>query len=190
MKLFPCLFSAITVIVLASCTSSEVPPESQPERNLATQSQKVVTLDKNFKIAMGQTIYVPVYSHIYHQDRQEIFNLAATLSIRNTDLTAPIIITSVRYYNSDGKLVKQYLEQPIQIDALASTAFYLNRNDTSGGVGANFIVEWVAQTEISQPVVEAVIIGTDFQQGISFISPGRVIKSQNNSQRSSSVPSS
>ena len=73
------------------------------------------------------------------------------------------------------------MEQPIQIDALASTAFYLNRNDTSGGVGANFIIEWVAQTEISQPVVEAVIIGTDFQQGISFISPGRVIKSQNNS---------
>lgn len=190
MKLFPCLYSAITVIVLASCTSSEVPSQSQSDRNLATQSQKVVTLDKNFKIAMGQTIYVPVYSHIYHQDRQEIFNLAATLSIRNTDLTDPIIITSVRYFDSNGKLLKQYLEQPIQIDALASTAFYLNRNDTSGGVGANFIVEWVAQTEISQPVVEAVIIGTDFQQGISFISPGRVIKSQNNSQRSSSVPSS
>ena len=82
------------------------------------------------------------------------------------------------------------MAQPIQIDALASTAFYVNRNDTSGGVGANFIALWVAQTQISQPVVEAVISGTDFQQGISFISPGRVIKSQNNSQRSSSVPSS
>lgn len=97
-----------------------------------------------------------------------------------------MIITSVCYYNSDGKLVKQYLERPIQLDALASTDFFINRNDTSGGLGANFIVEWVAQTEISEPIVEAVMIGTDFQQGISFISPGRVIKDQNNYKRSPS----
>lgn len=88
------------------------------------------------------------------------------------------------YHNSEGKLVKQYLERAIQIDALASTDFFINRNDTSGGLGANFIVEWVAQTEISEPIVEAVMIGTDFQQGISFISPSRVIKSQNNYKRS------
>ena len=58
------------------------------------------------------------------------------------------------------------------------------------GLGANFIVEWVAQTEISEPTVEAVMLGTDLHQGISLISPGRVIKSHNNRQRSSSVPGS
>lgn len=179
MKLYQYFYLVTTVIVLASCTSSEMPVKSRSDRLKANQSLKVVTLDEKLKLAMSQTIYVPVYSHIYHQDRQEIFNLAATLSIRNTDLTNPIIITSVRYYDTNGKLVKQYLEQPIQLGALASTDFYVTRNDTSGGLGANFIVEWVAQTEISAPVVEAVIIGTDFQQGISFISPGRVIKSQN-----------
>lgn len=55
----------------------------------------MVTLDKNFTIAMGQTIYVPVYSHIYHNKQEEIFNIASTLSIRNTDLTNPIIITAL-----------------------------------------------------------------------------------------------
>ena len=190
MKLYPHFYLAIAFIVLASCTSSEVPPKSQSDTTQVTPSHKVVTLDKNFKIAMGQTIYVPVYSHIYYGDRQEIFNLAATLSIRNTDLTNPIIITSVRYYDSYGKLVKQYLERPIQLSALASTDFFVNRSDTSGGLGANFIVEWIAQTEISEPVVEAVMLGTDLHQGISLISPGRVIKSQNNRQRSSSVPGS
>ncbi|RUR76948.1 hypothetical protein DSM107007_45490 [Nostoc sp. PCC 7120 = FACHB-418] len=138
----------------------------------------MVTLDKNFQIAMGQTIYVPIYSHIYHYNRQEVFNLAATLSIRNTDLSNPIIVTSVRYYDSNGKLVKQYLERPIQLDALASTDFFIDKSDTSGGLGANFIVEWVAATEVSEPIVEAIMIGTDFQQGISFTSPGKVIKSQ------------
>ncbi|MGJ5633543.1 DUF3124 domain-containing protein [Nostoc sp. CALU 1950] len=184
MKPYPYIYLAIAVIFIASCKSPEIPPKSQPDIAQITPSQKVVTLDQNFKIASSQTVYVPVYSHIYHHNRQEIFELAVTLSIRNTDLTNPIVITSVRYYNSDGKLVKQYLERPIQLDALASTAFFVNRNDTSGGLGANFIVEWVAQTEMSDPIVEAVMIGTDFQQGISFISPGRVIKSQNNDQRS------
>lgn len=191
MKLYPHFYLAIAFIVLASCTSkSEVPPSSKADSTQVTPSQKVVTLDKNFKIAMGQTIYVPVYSHIYYGDQQQIFNLAATLSIRNTDLTNSIIITSVRYYNSDGKLVKQYLERPIQLGALASTDFFVKKTDTSGGLGANFIVEWVAQTEISEPIVEAVMLGTDLHQGISLLSPGRVIKTQNNRQPSSSVPGS
>lgn len=190
MKLYPLFYSAIAVIVLTSCTSPEIPPQPPANTNQVSQSQKVVTLDENFKIVMGQTIYVPVYSQIYHGDGKRIFNLAATLSIRNTDLTNPIIINSVRYYDSNGKLVKQYLERPIQLATLASTDFVIDRTDNSGGLGANFIVEWVAQTEVSEPVIEAVIIGTDFQQGISFISPGRVIKSQNNHKRSSSVQGS
>lgn len=190
MKLYPHFYLAIAFIVLASCTSSEIPPKSQSDTTRATPSPKMVTLDKNFTIAMGQTIYVPVYSHIYHNKQPEIFNLTVTLSIRNTDLTNPIIITSVRYYDSDGKLVKQYLERPIQIDRLATIDFVVNRTDTSGGAGANFIVEWVAETEISEPVVEAVMISTASQQGISWSSPGRVIKSQNNCKRSSSVPGS
>ncbi|MBX9253897.1 DUF3124 domain-containing protein [Desmonostoc muscorum CCALA 125] len=184
MKLYPHVYLAIAIIFLASCQSTEISPKSQPNTPQTSTSQKRVNLDKNFQIAMGQSIYVPVYSHIYHHNRQEIFELAVTLSIRNTDLNNPMVVTSVRYYNSDGKLVKQYLEHPIQLGALASTEFFINRNDTSGGLGANFIVDWVAQTEISEPIVEAVMIGTDFQQGISFTSSGRVIKSQKNDKRS------
>jgi hypothetical protein len=180
MRLFSHRYLAIALILLVSCKSTENLPKSQPLTTQATPSQKIVTLDKNFKIATAETIYVPVYSHIYHHNKQEIFNLAITLSIRNTDLTNSLVLTSVRYYDSDGKLVKKYLEQPIQLDALASTDFFVNRNDTSGGLGANFIVEWVSQTQISEPIVEAVMIGTDYQQGISFTSPGRIIKKQNN----------
>lgn len=183
MKLHPHFYLAITIVFLAGCKSTNIAPNSQSAAGV-TQSPKIVNLDQNSKIAVSQIIYVPVYSHIYHYNGQEMFELAATLSIRNTDLTNSIIITSVRYYDSNGKLVKKYLERPIQLDALASTDFFINRNDTSGGLGANFIVEWVAEKEISEPIVEAVMIGTDFQQGISFISPGRVIKSQNNNKRS------
>ncbi len=186
MKLYRHFYLVIAFIFLTSCTSSESPPKSQSDNNQVNPSQKVVTLDKNFQIAMGQTIYVPIYSHIYHGDQQKILDLSATLSIRNTDLNKPIIITSVRYYDSNGKLVKQYLEQPIQLDALGSTDFFIDRTDTSGGLGANFIVEWVAQTEVSEPIAEAVMIATEFQQGVSFVSPGKVIKSQKNNKSSPS----
>lgn len=179
LKLYPHIYLVVVVILLTSCKLTEIPSKSQPHTNLGISSPKTVTLDQNFQIAMGQTIYVPVYSHIYHHNQQGIFNLAATLSIRNTDLAKPLIITSVSYYDSDGKLVKQYLENPIQLDALASTDFFINKNDTSGGLGANFIVEWVAATKVSEPIVEAIMIGTDSQQGISFTSPGKVIKNQN-----------
>jgi len=139
------------------------------------------------KITAGQTIYVPVYSHMYYRDQRRILNLAATLSIRNTDLTQSMIITSARYYNTAGKLIKEYLPRPVQLIALASTDVVIDLRDTSGGSGANFIVEWVAEKKISDPVVEAIMIGTESSQGISFTSPGKVIKSRNNHKPLSTV---
>ncbi|MDZ8054272.1 MAG: DUF3124 domain-containing protein [Aulosira sp. ZfuVER01] len=186
MKLYLRFYLVIALIFLVACTSLNNSQKPQSQTTQTQSSQQVVTLDKNFQIAMGQTIYVPVYSHIYHNDERKILDLAATLSIRNTDLTNPMIVTAVRYYDSNGKLIKQYLERPIQLNALASTDFFVNRTDTSGGSGANFIVEWVSQKAISEPIVEAVMIATEFQQGVSFVSPGKVIKTQKASQSTSS----
>lgn len=53
---------------------------------------------------------------------------------------------------------------------------FIAANDTSGGAGANFIVEWVAEKTVYEPVVEAVMINTSSSQGISFVSPARVLK--------------
>jgi hypothetical protein len=177
MKLYRLFYWAVAVIILTSCTSRENQSQPQADRDRVNESQKVITLDENFKIVMGQTIYVPIYSYIYHGDNRQVYNLTATLSIRNTDLTNPIVVTSVRYNDSAGKLVRQYLDRPIQLSALASTNFVIDGSDTSGGLGASFIVEWVAQTEVSEPVVEAVLISSAFHQGISWISPGRAIES-------------
>lgn len=190
MKLYLLFLTTIAAIVLTSCTSQDKPSESIPDVDRANPSLKAVTLDKSFKAVMGQTIYVPIYSYIYHYDRKETYNLTATLSIRNTDLTSPIVVTSVRYNNSAGLLVRKYLERPIQVAALASTHFVVDSSDTSGGLGANFIVEWVAQTEVSSPIVEAIMVGSSFQQGISWISPGKAIKSQNNRSSETSLSGS
>lgn len=181
MKLYLYLSLTLAIIVLASCSLPKTPQKPQSDIGQMTQPQlRVVTLDDNSKIAMGQTIYVPVYSHIYYENQKEVLYLSATLSIRNTDLSNPIIITSVRYYNTEGKLIKRYLERPVELSPLASTNFLVERTDNSGGSGANFIVEWIAEKDVFEPVVEAVMISAASNQGISFVSPGRVIKNHNN----------
>jgi hypothetical protein len=37
----------------------------------------------------------------------------------------------------------------VALGSLASTDFVVERTDTSGGLGANFIVEWIAEKEVS-----------------------------------------
>lgn len=173
----PYLYSYIVplLILLTACTAPEKPIEP------ATQL-KAITLDNTVKIIGGQTVYVPIYSRIYVRERDRTMELNSTLSIRNTDLIQPIIIASVNYYDSNGKLVRKFLKQPIELPRLASTNFIVSQEDTSGGSGASFVVEWVTQKQTSVPVIEAVMINADGNQGISLISPGRVIKTRINSK--------
>lgn len=79
-KLYLLSYAAVAVIVLTSCTSQENPSQSVADIDQVNPSVKAVTLDKNFKVVMGQTIYVPIYSYIYHDDRKKTYNLTATLS--------------------------------------------------------------------------------------------------------------
>lgn len=125
--------------------------------------------------SVGQTIYVPIYSHIYIGDRERPFLLAATLSIRNTDPANPFTLTAVDYYDSDGKRLKRYLEKPRVIGPLATIRYVIGERDEAGGSGANFIVEWTAKAPVTMPIIESVMIGTQTQQGISFTSRGQVI---------------
>jgi len=132
---------------------------------------------------VGQTIYVPIYSHIYTGNKNRTINLAATLSIRNTDAQHSIQLASARYYGSNGQLLKEYVPRALRLAPMASTDFVVEEYDTSGGAGANFIVEWTASMEVTAPVVEAVMISTASQQGISFVSAGRVLKDRSASDR-------
>jgi hypothetical protein len=128
--------------------------------------------------SLGQTIYVPAYSDIPYVDAKRRYQLAVTLSIRNTDMVHPMHITSVRYTDTEGRFLRAYVEQPLRLGALAATAFVVAEGDTQGGTGASFLVEWRAEVPVHAPVIEAVMIGTVGAQGISFISPGRVLRTR------------
>ncbi len=126
---------------------------------------------------LTQTVYVPLYSHIYADERyrDKPFNLTATLSIRNIDPENGLTLKNVDYFDSEGRLLKKYLDKPVTIAPLASTRFIVKESESEGGSGAKFIVTWTAPKPIAEPIIESVMIGTKLQQGISFLSRGRVI---------------
>lgn len=127
-------------------------------------------------LSKGELVYVPVYSHVYYGDYERKILLTGILSIRNTDPGKAITVTRADYYDSDGKLIKSYLSQPLTLKPMASTRFIVKESDTHGGSGANFLVEWRAETEVNEPIMEGVMIGASGQQGISFTSRGKAIK--------------
>jgi hypothetical protein len=122
----------------------------------------------------GQQVYVPVYSHIYFLGGRP-YLLESTLSVRNTDSTASIMINSVDYYDTDGARIKQLLDAPLLLQPFASTEFLIETRDTAGGSGANCVVEWVANTKVSVPIIEAIMVGTAGTQAICFARPGQAI---------------
>lgn len=95
--------------------------------------------------------------------------------IRNTDFKSPITITSVDYYDTQGKLTKKYLSSPLSINSMASKEIHITEKDSGGGIGSNFIVRWKAEKEVNVPAMEAVMIGGKGGHAISFISPGKEI---------------
>jgi hypothetical protein len=126
-------------------------------------------------ITKGQTVFVPAYSHVYHQDGKP-FPLTTTLSIHNTDRDEPIVVTSADYYGTSGKLVRQYVEQPKRVGPLGSIEFLIAEQDTEGGSGAKFVVNWVAEKEIHEPVIQTVMVGTSGGQGLSYVCDGIVLE--------------
>jgi hypothetical protein len=124
----------------------------------------------------GQTVYVPAYSHIYHGNKNAKLLLSVTLSIRNIDPDNPISISVVDYYETQGKLVKQFIKAPVNLGPLGSERYIIPQDDSSGGSGANFIVKWQAAAPTNPPIIETVMIGSQSQLGISFTSRGQALQ--------------
>ena len=123
-------------------------------------------------LSKWQTVYVPIYSHIYTGPKRFKLDLTGILSVRNTDPRNPITIVAADYYDSEGNLVRHYLTEPIELKAMASTRYIIEVTDKKGGSGANFIVRWTSKKEVNAPLIESVMIGTRF----SFVSRGQVIR--------------
>ena len=127
------------------------------------------------RVAIRRTVYVAAYSTIRLGGGKGKVELATTLSIHNTSEESPLILLRVDYFGTTGNLLHRYLSDPIAIRPLGSVQTFVPAEDTRGGTGANFVLEWVANGPIAEPIIEAVMVGTLGAQGFSFTSRGKTM---------------
>lgn len=165
------LFFLLTV--LSSCSGED---KKQITRTAdITFSSDLLTLpDVGVEKVRGQVLYMPVYSNIPCKDK-DFFDLSAFIAIHNTDMSQPIKITKVLYLDNDGKPVKDFINKELSLSPLAATNFFIPKSDKSG-TGANFIVEWVSDAPVTEPLIESVMVSCETNYGISFLSKGKVIR--------------
>jgi hypothetical protein len=134
------------------------------------------------KLVTSQTLYVPSYSNVISGPPVFIVvPLRANLIIHNTDPSQPITVTRIDHYDTDGKLVYKYLEEPVKINPLAATRVVVKEpKKGEEGLGANFIVEWRAAKPVVEPIIDCLMLGTLGNQGFSFSSQGRIMQEETN----------
>lgn len=173
-------FRSFVLLIFSTSLLYSCVPLDQPNINSDTNLQLIEnnTIPQVDSLPYQDTVYVPIYSDIYNESKDVKFNLTATLSIRNTSLKEKIYIHDIDYYDSKGKLVRKYIsnEQDIYLDAMQSIEYVIEENDTEGGTGANFIINWASTNPNLYPIFEGIMISTNGQQGISFSTMGISIK--------------
>jgi len=163
------LFSLLTLIIFFSCSLKQDP-------NINTEGEDVLENKEVYidtkELSWQDTVYVPIYSDIYSRSKQVRFYLTATLSIRNTSLTDSIYIEDIDYYDTDGDLIRKYLDKVLLLKPMQSIEYVIEKDDKVGGAGANFIVYWGADVSNLSPVFQGIMISTNGQQGVAFLTEG------------------
>ena len=127
------------------------------------------------KLLKGQTYYVPCSTSYISGGYS--FNIKATILIHNTDPNNSINLVRIDFYNSSGKLVEKYLQQPLKLDALAATRISV-KEPLAGeeGMAAHFIIQWQSEAKVVEPLIEGLFIGTSGTHGYSWTLQPRIIQ--------------
>jgi hypothetical protein len=170
----------ISVFLILLCLSPFLSCENRKtgtENNQPPVFFNIETLkipDGGVRKLRGQVLYMPIYSNIPYTEKKK-YDLSAFLAVHNTDLTQKIKITKVTLFNTNGMVVKNFLLEEHLLNPFATAIFTIPRQDQSG-TGANFLVEWIAEQPVNEPLIESVMKDLSGNLGISFLSPGKVIR--------------
>ena len=126
--------------------------------------------------AVSGAFYVPVYSSVSMSQGKLRADFSVTLSVHNASETRPLVLKRIGYFDTSGKMVESYLKSPVALKPFATVEVFIAASDVRGGTGANFVVDWAAASEIAEPAVEALMVGSVGAGHYAFISQGRPIK--------------
>lgn len=141
-------------------TAPSLPPAPTPtEQYPGVGMSSSYTSPSGITLLAWQTLYLPIQSHLYQGDinprtgKPAEVPLSAYVSIRNTDPRASLRVTSARYYNAEGQLLREFLPKPQSVPPLGTYELHIPRTNAAG---TNFIIVWNAERPINPPQVEAV----------------------------------
>lgn len=117
-------------------------------------------------LSRGQALYLPIYSHMLYGNigrsgTASKVLLSALVSIRNTDGKRPLRLLSARYYETQGKFLREYVPTPVVLPPFGTHELFVELHDDSGGSGANFLIRWEAEAAVNPPLVEALHANMD-----------------------------
>jgi hypothetical protein len=105
---------------------------------LALTGSLCATAQENIELpSKGQTVYVPVYSAIHHGNldssgKADYDLMSVLVSVRNTDPKEGIRIVSAPYYDTNGKLIRDYLAKPRIIPPFGTFELFVERKEMQG----------------------------------------------------------
>ena len=169
-----CYLSAFIIASLALLTSCAKPLDdpnilySEQHKDPIIEHETTTKVDRS-KFRYKQTFYVPIYSDIYTDKDNRKVLLAATLSVRNTTLKKSLYINKIDYYGTDGTFLKSYVKHPVEIPAMGTLNYIVEKEEDKGGSGANFIIEVEGIDDTVAPVIEAVMIANYSNKAFAFM---------------------
>ncbi len=163
--------SIIVILLLFSCNESKEISSINPE----IWSKRTANLNAKDSLEFGKS-YLSIYSQIYSLTQHKTHNLTAMVSLRNTSDLDTIYILKAQYYDTHGKMVRKYFDQPIYLAPLETTEIIIDEIDISGGTGSNFIFEWKIPKNSPEPLFEGIMNSMREQQGLSFTTQAKRIE--------------
>ena len=163
------------VLSLLSCSHKEAKNEMLKNYRKFDSNEFIINDTNSTKKIRGQILYLPIYSNIPYSNRKGKFDLSSFIAIHNTDFKHSIKLTKVLRFDNEGDLVENYLSKDSVIKPLGAAHFFVPE-EAQSGIGANFIVEWVSDSLVNEPLIESVIIGLRSGQGVSFLSTGKLLR--------------
>ena len=155
-------------------------------RTPAAQAQTAPGIEQTFSgsltampseiLGVSGAFYVPVYLSVSISQGKVRADFSVTLSIHNASETRPLVLRRIAYFDTNGKMVENYLKAPVALKPFSTVEVFVPTTDVRGGTGANFVVDWAATGEIAEPVVEALMFGGLGSGHYAFISQGRPLK--------------
>jgi len=162
--------SFIASLLLLSCETQE-PSSLDPVK----WEKRAVKEQLPDSLEIGST-FISVYAQIYIRSLNDQTGLTSTISIHNPNINDQIYIDKAVYYNTHGEAIRTYFDKPIYIDPMETLQIVIDGLDNEGGTGANFIFDWRLKSTLNEPIVEAVMVTTSSNQGLSFVTFGKKIK--------------